>query len=60
MKASELVALLNAEIEKYGDAEVFHYDRRGNDLNTMFVSSYNIEGLTPNEDKSNTKQIVIY
>lgn len=46
MKASELVALLNAEIEKYGDLEVKYNDSWG-DLTPMDVKTYNAEGNTP-------------
>lgn len=47
MKASELIALLNAEIEKYGDLEVRYENESGIELSPYKVSTYNKKGKAP-------------
>lgn len=49
MKASELVALLNAEIEKYGDLEVKYLHMAG-ETTPEEVETYNEHGNSPTDD----------
>lgn len=49
MKASELVALLNAEIEKYGDLEVRYHHISG-DATPRKIVTYNEHGNTATDD----------
>lgn len=46
MKASELVALLNAEIEKYGDLEVRYHHASGCKT-PLLVNTYTEDGHYP-------------
>ena len=49
MRASELVALLNAEIEKYGDL-VVRYSHPSGQTTPLIIATYNEYGNTATED----------